>query len=73
MTAVPIENNVLIELGKSCKNLERINISKCVNIEEFAVISFLKDRTMLKEFSANHLHQAITDACLECLNDNKNL
>ena len=28
---------------------------------------------MLKEFSANHLHQAITDACLECFNDNQNL
>lgn len=32
LTAVPIENNVLIELGKSCKHLESIDISKCDEI-----------------------------------------
>jgi hypothetical protein len=29
LTAVPITNKVLIELGKSCKKLSAINISKC--------------------------------------------
>lgn len=29
LTGVPITNKVLVELGKSCKYLESINISKC--------------------------------------------
>lgn len=29
LTGVPITNKVLVELGKSCKNLQGINISKC--------------------------------------------
>lgn len=29
LMAVPITNKVLVELGKSCKKLEAINISKC--------------------------------------------
>ena len=47
-----------------------MNISKCEEIEEFAIISFLKDKKNIKKFYANHLSESFTDACLECLKDN---
>ena len=64
---------MLVELGKSCKKLESIDISKCDNIDEFAIISFLKDCKGLREFSANHMDHSISDACLECFEENENL
>lgn len=65
MTSTLIDNNVLIELGKSCKKLEAIDISLCNLIEEKAVISFLKDTSKrLKKFRANHNVNSITDRCL---------
>lgn len=67
LTAVPITNEVIIELGISCKHLTAINISLCTQLEEFAIIRFLKNKFDLKKFSANHLENAITDACLEQL------
>lgn len=63
LTAVPITNEVLIELGISCKFLEAIDIS-LTNVEEAAVIRFIKNKPELKKFSANHKENAITDACL---------
>jgi hypothetical protein len=44
LTAVPITNEVLIELGISCKQLEAIDISLCKNIEEFAILRFIRNK-----------------------------
>ncbi len=63
LTAVPITNEVLIELGISCKNLTAIDISLCSQLEDFAIIRFLKNKPDLVKFSANHL-EAINDQAL---------
>ena len=73
LASTNIDNNVLIELGKSCKKLEAIDISLCHKVEEHAVLSFLKDNGQLKKFSANHMDKAITDACLGALKDSEEL
>lgn len=67
LTSVPITNEVIVELGISCKHLVSIDISLCHKLEEFAILRFLKNRFDLKKFAANHLENAITDACLEQL------
>lgn len=67
LTSVPITNEVLIELGISCKFLTAINISLCHKLEEFSILRFLKNKFDLKKFWANHLEDSITDACLEQL------
>ena len=73
LTAVPISNEVLIELGISCKSLEAIDISLCQELEEPAVLRFLKNKPDLKKFAANHLEDAISDACLEVLGECESL
>jgi hypothetical protein len=65
LASIPITNEVLIELGISCKKLEAIDISLCSQIEEFAIIRFLKNKPDLKKFICNHNEKAFTDACLE--------
>lgn len=69
LTAVPITNEVLIELGISCKSLEAVDISLCHNLEEHAILRFLKNKLDLKKFAANHLEDSFTDACLEVLGE----
>ena len=54
-------------MGISCKCLTAIDISLCEQLEEFAILRFLKNKFDLKKFRANHLESAITDACLEQL------
>ena len=44
-----------------------IDISLCEQLEEFAILRFLKNKFDLKKFKANHLENAITDACMEQL------
>lgn len=64
LIAVPITNEILIELGISCKKLSAIDISLCKSVEEFAVTRFINSRNSLRKFSANHNDHSITDACL---------
>jgi hypothetical protein len=64
LRSVPINNSVIIELGKSCKHLIAIDISLCKDIDESSLLSFLKDSKKLKKFSADHLDHAVTDATL---------
>ena len=73
LASTNIDSNVIIELGKSCKSLEAIDISLCHKLEEEAILSFLRDNNRLKKFSANHLENAITDACLEALGNSEEL
>lgn len=64
LTSVPINNSVIVELGKSCKNLTSIDVSLCKDIDETSLLSFLKDSKKLKKFHANHMENALTDASL---------
>lgn len=64
---------MIIELGKSCKNLTSIDISLCKEIDETSLLSFLKDSKKLKSFKADHLEHSLTDVSLEALSKLKNL
>ena len=45
----------------------------CKNLNEDALLSFLKDSKKLKSFKADHLENAVTDATLEQLAKHKEL
>lgn len=64
---------MIIELGKSCRNLENIDISLCKGLTEEAILSFLRDCRKLKKFTADHMETSITDATIEQLAKHKGL
>lgn len=73
MSSTAINDDVLVELSISCKELIAIDVSKCKCLTGLGVKTFLNNKLQIRKFSANHNTESVTDESLASLKDSKDL
>lgn len=73
LSSTAINDDVIVELSRSCEALVAIDVSKCRCLTELGIKTFLTNKPLLCKFSVNHNVESVTDDSLSPLKDAKNL